>query len=196
MTGGRGATPERRTRPIEIYPHEYICGNLKTHEWLQGSYSVHAAFYLLPLSLFLSSFCHFTKYSGKGLSMKMLGVFTAIVLGCMPQLVQAAPETGRASGVIAVLPAASDNRAMVAYTVVLDRRLAADELDTISNRIKRAAPKSELILISFFLRGMRPEQDAWATSYFTQKLGSFAVRVNEANTQTNLPDRDLQVAGR
>jgi hypothetical protein len=80
--------------------------------------------------------------------------------------------------------------------VFLDKRLAVDELDTLSHRIRRSAPKTELLLISFFLRGMSPQQEAWATSYFTPKLDGFVVRINEATTAANPPDADLQTAGR
>lgn len=85
--------------------------------------------------------------------------------------------------------------AMAVYTVILDRRLDTGELDTLSRAIRRTAPATKLILISYFLRGMQPAQVAWATSHFNPELDSFLVRINEATTVTNQPDPDLRVAG-
>ena len=128
--------------------------------------------------------------------MRMLGIFVLAAVGWLAFPVgTSAIEFTRSSGVLTVQPAQQENEAMAAYNVVLDRRLGTDELDTLSHRIRRAAPKAQLVLVSFFLRGMRPEQDPWATTYFTSKLGGFVVRINEVNATTNQPDKDLRLAG-
>ena len=83
---------------------------------------------------------------------------------------------------------------MVVYSVILDRRFDAGELSTLSRQIKREAPGTDLLFISYFLRGMKSDQEAWATTHFDPKLDTFVVRINEATTATNQPDRDLRIA--
>ena len=73
---------------------------------------------------------------------------------------------------------------------MLDWRFKVGELDTLAQQIKRAAPKTQMTSILFFLRGMNPEQEAWATSDFNPDLNSFVSRINEAATVTNVPDTD------
>ena len=84
--------------------------------------------------------------------------------------------------------------AVAIYNVTLDRRFDTGELDSLSRRIKRSAPKSELIFISYFLRGMKSEKEPWATSHFNPTLDSFVVRINEVITAKNPPDADLRLA--
>jgi hypothetical protein len=127
----------------------------------------------------------------------MLGL---VVLAVLQLLAVSAPPASaqgvRYPGVLTIQAAKGEIRGSTTYIVFLDKRLAVDELDTLSHRIRRSAPKTELLLISFFLRGMSPQQEAWATSYFTPKLDGFVVRINEATTAANPPDADLQTAGR
>ncbi len=78
------------------------------------------------------------------------------------------------------------------YHVVLDRRFEVDELDTLAREIRRAAPKAQAISILYFLRGMKPDQGAWATSKFNSSLDAFEIQINEAATATNPPASDLQ----
>ena len=127
----------------------------------------------------------------------MLGIVVLAVLQflAVPPLSVAA-QAIRYPGVLTIQAAKGEIRGSTTYIVFLDKRLAVDELDTLSHRIRRSAPKTELLLISFFLRGMSPQQEAWATSYFTPKLDGFVVRINEATTAANPPDADLQTAGR
>jgi hypothetical protein len=127
----------------------------------------------------------------------MLGMVVLAVLQLLaaPPLSVAA-QSVRYPGLLTIQAVKGEIRGSTAYIVFLDKRLAVDELDTLSHRIRRSAPKTELLLISFFLRGMSPQQEAWATSYFTPKLDGFVVRINEATTAANPPDADLQTAGR
>jgi hypothetical protein len=106
-----------------------------------------------------------------------------------------AAQSKQQAGVRAMRLVQHDAEEMAVYSVILDRRFDIAELDGLSKRIKRGAPKTKLILISFFLRGMTQERDAWATSSFDPSLDSFVVRINETTTTTNLPDRDLRIAG-
>ena len=122
-------------------------------------------------------------------------VLAVLQLLAAPPLSVAA-QSVRYPGVLTIQATKGEIRGSTAYIVFLDKRLAVDELDTLSHRIRRSAPKTELLLISFFLRGMSPQQEAWATSYFTPKLDGFVVRINEATTAANPPDADLQTAGR
>jgi len=122
-------------------------------------------------------------------------VLAVLQLLAAPPLSVAA-QSVRYPGLLTIQAVKGEIRGSTAYIVFLDKRLAVDELDTLSHRIRRSAPKTELLLISFFLRGMSPQQEAWATSYFTPKLDGFVVRINEATTAANPPDPDLQTAGR
>lgn len=82
------------------------------------------------------------------------------------------------------------------YSVVLNKRLDDAELDRLSERIKKATPKSELIFIAFYLRGMAEDRDAWAASIFNSGAERFVVRIKEANLQANPPDADLRIAAK
>jgi hypothetical protein len=103
-------------------------------------------------------------------------------------------ESARPSGVTSIHQIQQGEPDMALYNVVLDRRLEAGELDGISKRIKKSVPKAKLMLVSFFLRGMTQEREAWATSAFNPSLDSFITRINETTTRTNPPDADLRVA--
>lgn len=122
-------------------------------------------------------------------------LFCFVLTACFasPAAIDAA-EQKPPTGVRSVQLVQHEDGAMVVYSVILDRRFEADELDTLSHRIKRGAPKTKLVLISYFLRGMRAQDEAWATSHFDPSLGSFVVRINETITATNPPDRDLRVS--
>jgi hypothetical protein len=109
--------------------------------------------------------------------------------------VAGAAEVKGFPGVRSVQTVQHEPGAMTLYNVVLDRRFALDELDSVSRRIRRTAPKTDLLLISYFLRGMKAEQEPWATSHFDPKLDTFVVRINETITVTNPPDTDLRMAG-
>jgi hypothetical protein len=85
------------------------------------------------------------------------------------------------------------NGVQIVYQVILDWRLKVGELDTLAHQIKRAAPQTQTTSIQFFLRGMNPEREAWATSDFNPDLNSFMVRINEAATMTNIPDTDSRI---
>jgi hypothetical protein len=126
------------------------------------------------------------------LGLVVLAVLQLLAVSALP----ASAQGVRYPGVLTIQAAKGEIRGSTTYIVFLDKRLAVDELDTLSHRIRRSAPKTELLLISFFLRGMSPQQEAWATSYFTPKLDGFVVRINEATTAANPPDADLQTAGR
>jgi hypothetical protein len=106
----------------------------------------------------------------------------------------AAAQTAQQAGVRAIRLVQQDKTEMTVYSVTLDRRFDMAELDGVSKRIKRAAPPSKVILISFFLRGMAPDREAWATSAFNPNLDTFVIRVNEVTTRTNLPEPDLRIA--
>ena len=85
------------------------------------------------------------------------------------------------------------NGVKVVYQVMLDWRFKVDELDTLAHRIKRAAPKTQMISILYFLNGMNPELEAWATSDFNPSLNSFVLQINEAATVTNVPAPDSRI---
>ena len=129
--------------------------------------------------------------------MRMRGILALAVLQCLIIWNAAnAAQIKRTPGVLTVQAVPNENRAIASYIVFLNRRFGTDELDTFSHHVRRAAPKSELIVISFFLRGMNPQLPPWATSYFTAKLDGFVVRIDEASTTTNVPEADLQQAVR
>jgi hypothetical protein len=117
-------------------------------------------------------------------------LFLALTILASPVAAQSAQQ----KGVRAIRLVQQDKTEMTLYTVTLDRRFDMAELDGLSKRIKRTAPPTKLILISFFLRGMAPDREAWATSAFNPNLDSFVIRVNEVTTKTNLPEPDLRIA--
>lgn len=121
----------------------------------------------------------------------LLSLAAAVWLAC-PLMANGAEL--KVNGVRSVELAQQEEGAIVVYNVVLDRRFDSAELDSLSNRIKRTAPKVKLIFISYFLRGMKFEQEPWARSHFNPNLDGFVVRINEATTATNQPDKDLRIA--
>ena len=121
----------------------------------------------------------------------VIALATAVCLACP---ITAFGAGSKASPVRSIQLAQQEDGAIVVYNVVLDRRFDSAELDSLSHRIKRSAPKVKLIFISYFLRGMRFDQEPWARSHFNPNLDSFVVRINEATTVTNLPDKDLRIA--
>jgi hypothetical protein len=127
------------------------------------------------------------------ISRKRLVLFLAAAV-CITAPMTAASAQSRSSGVRSIELAQQEPGAIVVYNVVLDRRFDSAELDSLSHRIKRTAPKVKLVFISYFLRGMRFDQEPWARSHFNPNLDNFVVRINEATTVTNLPDKDLRVA--
>jgi hypothetical protein len=102
-------------------------------------------------------------------------------------------KSGESDGVRAIHVAQRDEGELIRYSVVLDKRLDTDELDQLSERIKKATPRTKLILILFFLRGMAEDRDAWAASALNADADRFAVHVRDANTKTNPPDADLRI---
>jgi hypothetical protein len=121
--------------------------------------------------------------------------FALAVTACFALPVDISAAEPRQRGVRSMQLVQHEPGVMAVYSVVLDRRFDTGELDTLSRSIKRNAPKTKLILISYFLRGMQPAQAAWATSHFNPDLDSFLVRINESTTVSNPPDSDLRVAG-
>jgi hypothetical protein len=81
----------------------------------------------------------------------------------------------------------------IVYEVILDSRFKVGDLDTLAHRIKQAAPKTQMISILYFLRGMSPAREPWATSDFNPELNSFVLQINEAATVTNVPDTDSRI---
>jgi hypothetical protein len=86
----------------------------------------------------------------------------------------------------------SEEGKVALYHVMLERRLKVFELDTLSRELTRDAPKNQLSTILCFLRGMDPAKAPWAISNFNPSLGAFEIRIDEAVTQVNPPDEDLQ----
>jgi hypothetical protein len=113
---------------------------------------------------------------------------------CLATPIMATAAGSKSNSVRSIELAQQEPGAIVVYNVVLDRRFDSAELDSLSHRIKRTAPKVKLVFISYFLRGMRFDQEPWARSHFSPNLDSFVVRINEATTVTNLPDKDLRIA--
>jgi hypothetical protein len=116
-------------------------------------------------------------------------IFLAVVM-CVASLASAEP--GQPARILSTKLVDHLSGEMALYKVVLTERLATADLDDISRRIKRSAPKTKLLFISFFLDGM--ESDTWATSAFNPALDGFVVRVNEAATTTNPPSTLLPFA--
>lgn len=117
-----------------------------------------------------------------------------MVLLAFPTLTIA--ELRQPPGVRSIQLVQHENGVFTVYHVMLEGRFKVGELDTLAHRIKRAAPKTQLISILYFLRGMKLDQGAWATSDFNPSLNSFVVQINEAITMTNLPDPDLRIEAR
>jgi hypothetical protein len=163
----------------------------------------------LHTSRFRGSLCC-SEVLGEALSMKLSDMFALsdvrrqisgkrLVISLAAAICFAGPimVTGaeaKSNGVRSIELAQQEPGAIVVYNVVLDRRFDSAELDSLSHRIKRTAPKVKLVFISYFLRGMRFDQEPWARSHFNPNLDNFVVRINEATTVTNLPDKDLRIA--
>jgi hypothetical protein len=103
-------------------------------------------------------------------------------------------QSAQPDGVRAIRVLQQDDAEGIRYSVVLDKRLDAAELEKLSQRIMQATPKTKLILIAFFLRGMAEDSDVWAASASTADADSFVVHIRDPNTRTNPPDKDLRSA--
>lgn len=112
-------------------------------------------------------------------------------LACLAAAHPALADPRRTPGVRSIRLVDHDEGVKTLYHVILDQRFETAELDTLANRIRWAAPKTEMTSILFFLRGMRPGDGAWATSDFNPALGSFEIEINEAVTSSNPPAPDL-----
>jgi hypothetical protein len=118
-------------------------------------------------------------------------LFFIVALTCLASLANA--QSGQPDGVRAIRVIQREEGQLIRYSVVLDRRLEAAELEQLSQRIKQATPRTKLILILFFLRGMVEDRDAWAASAFNADADGFAVHIRDTNTKTNPPDADLRI---
>jgi hypothetical protein len=118
-------------------------------------------------------------------------IFIAAVM-CLATFTNA--QSAQADNVRTIRVLKQDEGELIVYTVVLDKRLDTAELDQLSQRIKQATPKTKLILVSFFLRGMAEDRDPWAASAFNADADGFAVHIKETATQVNPPDADLRIA--
>ena len=119
-------------------------------------------------------------------------IFFAAV-ACLGYSLPASAELRPTPGVRSIQLVQHVNGVKTVYQVMLDWRFKVDELDTLAHRIKRAAPKTQMISIQYFLNGMNPEQEAWATSDFNPSLNSFVLQINEAATVTNVPASDSRI---
>jgi hypothetical protein len=115
-----------------------------------------------------------------------------VALTCLASLTNA--QSGQPDGVRAIRVLQQDEGQVIRYSVVLDRRLDIAELDRLSQRIDQATPRTKLILILFFLRGMAEDRDPWAATAFGADADGFAVHIRETNTRANPPDIDLRIA--
>jgi len=114
-------------------------------------------------------------------------------VACVGFPLPASAELRPTPGVVSVRLVQHVNGVKIVYQVMLDWRFKVGELDTLAHQIRRAAPKTQMLSVSFFLRGMNPEQEAWATSDFNPDLNNFVSRINEAATMTNIPDTDSRI---
>jgi hypothetical protein len=126
------------------------------------------------------------------LSRKHVLIYFA-ALACLALPLSTSGALRRFPGVRSSRLVQNKNGAETVYHVVLDRRFELDELDTLAREIRRRAPQAQAIMILYFLRGMKPDQGAWATSKFNPSLDAFEIQINEAAAATNPPDADLQV---
>lgn len=115
-----------------------------------------------------------------------------IAVACLASVTSA--RSGERDNVHAIRIVQQDAGALIKYSVVLDQRLNTAELERLSQRIKGATPKTTLILILFFLRGMAEDRDVWAASALNVAADGFAVHIRETATRTNPPDADLRIA--
>lgn len=129
---------------------------------------------------------------GRSISRKCVLICFA-AMACLAFPLPTSAELRPTPGVRSIQLVQHANGVKVVYQVMLDWRFKFDELDTLAHRIKRAAPKIQMISILFFLHGMNPEQEAWATSDFNPSLNSFVLQINEAATVTNVPAPDSQI---
>lgn len=128
----------------------------------------------------------------RSISRKCILIYFAAV-ACLAFPLPASAELRPTPGVRSIRVVQHVNGVQIVYQVMLDWRFKVGELDTLAHQIKRAAPKTQTTSIQFFLRGMNPEREAWATSDFNPDLNSFMVRINEAATMTNVPDPDSRI---
>ncbi len=114
-----------------------------------------------------------------------------VVVVCLATSTNA--QAGQSDGVRAIRVLQQNEGEVIRYSVVLDKRLEAAELDRLSQRIEQATPRTRRILILFFLRGMAEDRDPWAASAFSSDADGIAVHIRETNTQVNPPDADLRI---
>jgi len=130
----------------------------------------------------------------RGLRLQIPQRYAVLLFAATCFVTSAHAEPGGQPGVRSINLVRQDKADMAVYSVVLDKRFDTADLDSLSRRIRQKAPKTKMILISFFLRGMTTQRGAWATSAFNPELDGFVVRINETTTTANPPDADLRIA--
>lgn len=130
------------------------------------------------------------------LSRKSIPVYLATLslLTCLAPAITAGAEFKLERGVRSVRLVQHEEGSWAVYHVMLDWRFKTAELDTMAVRIRQAAPRTKSTRVLFFLRGMQPDQSAWASSEYNPALSGFEVQINEAATASNPPDPDLQAS--
>jgi hypothetical protein len=106
----------------------------------------------------------------------------------------AGAEPGQPASVLSIELVDHMSGEMALYKVVMTEKVPTADLDGISRRIKRTAPKTKLLFISFLLRDTEQDGDTWATSSFNPALDGFVVRVKETAPKPNPTSADLPFA--